>query len=88
MSRVKTLQNQFDKLSETCYESRELCEEATAAMQVQYTCIYQQGSPENRGYTHLLTQWAMTMYIGQVFRIHTFTSDTHTQTIITVCMSC
>ena len=34
MSRVRTLQNQFDKLSETCYESRELCKEATAAMQV------------------------------------------------------
>ena len=48
MSRVKTLQNQFDKLSETCYESRELCEEATAAIQVQYTYGNMQwGRPEN-----------------------------------------
>ena len=34
MSRVRGLQNRFDQLVENCYESRELCEEATAAMQV------------------------------------------------------
>ena len=65
MSRVRTLQNQFDKLSETCYESRELCEEATAAMQVQYTYGNMQwGRPENRGYyLHLPTNWAIAMSI-------------------------
>ena len=71
MSRVKTLQNQFDKLSETCYESRELCEEATAAMQVQYTYGNMQwGRPENRGYyLHLPTNWGITMYITSIFII-------------------
>ena len=34
MSRVRGLQNRFDQLVENCYESRELCEEATAAIQV------------------------------------------------------
>ena len=32
--RVENLQNRFDQLSDDCYEARELCEEATAAMQV------------------------------------------------------
>ena len=64
MSRVKTLQNQFDKLSETCYESRELCEEATAAIQVQYTYGNMQWGSlkiETKSF-HLPTNWAITMY--------------------------
>ena len=33
-TRVEDLQNQFDGLCESCYEAKELCEEATAAIQV------------------------------------------------------
>ena len=32
--RVADLQNRFDQLCEACYEAKELCEEATADMQV------------------------------------------------------
>ena len=32
--RLEDLQNRFDQLLEGCYESKELCEEATADMQV------------------------------------------------------
>jgi predicted HAD superfamily phosphohydrolase len=32
--RLEDLQNRFDRLCETCYEAKELCEEATADMQV------------------------------------------------------
>ena len=42
LSRAKDLQNRFDKLAETCWEAKEMCEEATADMQVHvhvYTCI-------------------------------------------------
>ena len=33
-TRVEDLQNRFDGLCESCYEAKELCEEATAAIQV------------------------------------------------------
>ena len=59
MTRVRNLQNRFDELSERCYESRELCEEATAALQVkalQYIplstvhCMWYTVEPLNEGH--------------------------------------
>ena len=64
MDRVRDLQNQFDGLSENCYESKELCEEATSAMQV---------------ITHVRTHAHTLTYMYTLSHTHTHTHTTELQ---------